>query len=159
MERLQSHVLELPASGIGISLYKETTVARSICTGDRLKDYSVSNSINTEKYCTVQTIYLYISSDPLRRANTRSDVSSSFHFHWIALGQISPAVGNTSGHYEVPRQGWSPLFPSPEWHPCRVSCSRCYIHELIWELVDTFEASLKRIVKRKLYAPSYNKWP
>ena len=102
-DRLRAHAFESAATGIGISLYKETKVACWMCTGARLNDYTVSNIISIEKYGTVQRTYLYISSDPLRRANTRSDVSSPFHLRWIALGQISQAQGGTSGHDEVHR--------------------------------------------------------
>jgi len=102
-ERLQTHALDRAATGISIFLYKETIFACWMCAGARRNDYLVSNIISTEKYGTVQRTCLYISSDPLRRANTQSDVSSPFHLHWIALGQISQDQGNTSGRDEVHR--------------------------------------------------------
>jgi len=124
----------------------------SICDGATLNDYSVSNIISTALKGTVQRTYLYISSDPLRRANTRSDVSSPFRLHWIVLGQISQGQGNTWGHDEVHRLGWWSTIPSPEQLPCQVSCSPWYIHDLIRKLVDICEGFLKKKITYALFA-------
>ena len=86
-------------------LLQEAILAFWMWAAATIIDYSVSNIISTAIYGTLQRTYLYISWDPLRRANTRTDVSSPFHLHWIVLGQISEAQGNTSGHDEVHRQG------------------------------------------------------
>ena len=86
-------------------LLKEIILAFWMWVSATIIDYIVFNIGSTAIYGTVQRTYLYISWEPLRRTNTRTDVSSPFHLHWIALGQISHAQGNTSGHDEVPRQG------------------------------------------------------